>query len=217
MDLIETFPTAALILNSLPSHSLRSPQLTCPPDHTDSSCSLFQNPWALSDTTLSTSTTYWPAFSTGLNLFTLLTNPVISLEHVHKYKIHPHPPVKVINPDWGHSTSTMASSGPNLIAMWLGLTVCPGSTSHGDLCHILFDPIFSDCVGPFPWLCIWRHLPPHTLKGLPEFQLMVYSHKQCIVHLAILIPSNIIDLAMTTSTSWCCNKYMTYQANMYTF
>jgi len=57
----------------------------------------------LSDTTLSTSTTYWLAFSARLNP-TLLTKPNISLERVRKYEIHPHPPVKVVNPDWGCST-----------------------------------------------------------------------------------------------------------------
>jgi len=77
------------------------------------------------------STTYWPAFSARLNLSTLLTNPIISLERVRKYEIHPHPPVKVVNPDWGRSTLTTAFSGPNLKATWLGLAVRRSSTSRG--------------------------------------------------------------------------------------
>jgi len=81
-----------------------------PPHHADDSQSLFQNPWTLVDSTQSTSTsTYWPPFPAGLNLSTFLTNPNISLERVRNSDIHPHPPVKVVRPDWGHSTSTATS------------------------------------------------------------------------------------------------------------
>ncbi len=61
--------------------------------------------------------------------------------------------------------------------------------------------ISSDCVGPFPWLTIRRHMPPCPLEELPEFQFLVFSHNQCVVRLAILIPSKITHLAMPTSTS----------------
>ncbi len=62
-----------------------------------------------------------------------------------------------------------------------------------------------------------RFVQPHFLslrrpflmaEELPEFQLVVYSHNQCVVRLAIIIPSKIIHLAMTTSTSRHCNEYM---------
>src|SRR6267154_3233823 len=98
-----------------------------PPHHANLSRSLFQNPWTLPDTTPSTSTsTYWPAFSAGLNLSTIstfLTNPSISLVRVRNSEIHPHPPGKVVKPDWGHLTSSAASSEPNLRATWLGHAV----------------------------------------------------------------------------------------------
>jgi hypothetical protein len=97
-----------------------------PPHHANASRSLFQNPWTLAETTLGTSTsTYWPA---GLNLstiFTFVTNPGVSLARVRNSEIHPHPPVKVVKPDWGYSTSTSAaaSSEPNIRATWLGHAV----------------------------------------------------------------------------------------------
>jgi hypothetical protein len=100
-----------------------------PPHHANLSRSLFHNPWTLADTTPSTSTsTYWPAFSAGFNLSTIstfLTNPSISLVRVRNSEIHPHAPVKVVKPDWGHSTSTstVASSEPILRATWLGHAV----------------------------------------------------------------------------------------------
>ena len=98
-----------------------------PPHHANHSRSLFHNPWTLPDTITSTSTTtYWPSFSAGLNLSTIstfLTNPNISLVRVRNSEIHPHPPVKVVKPDWGHSTSTVRSSEPNLRATWLGHAV----------------------------------------------------------------------------------------------
>jgi len=145
---------------------------------------------------------------------TFLTNP--SLVRVGNSRIHPHPPVKVFKPDWGHSTS--ASSEPNLRATWLGhavrcsrtrcsstLTmdapVCQGffvefprtaAGSDEEPPRVLFDPIFSDGVGPLPWLTIRRHLPPCILEELPEFQLVVYSHNKCVVRLATLNSSKSI-------------------------
>ncbi|KAN0120837.1 Metallo-hydrolase/oxidoreductase [Russula decolorans] len=160
-----------------------------PPHHANLSRSLFHNPWTLADTTPSTSTsTYWPAFSAGFNLSTIstfLTNPSISLVRVRNSEIHPHAPVKVVKPDWGHSTSTstVASSEPILRATWLGhasfLVEFPRTAAGPDEepPRVLFDPIFSDGVGPLSWLSIRRRLPPPcTLEELPEFQFVVYSH-----------------------------------------
>ncbi|KAI0279568.1 beta-lactamase superfamily domain-containing protein [Russula aff. rugulosa BPL654] len=163
-----------------------------PPHHANHSRSQFQNQWTLAETTPSTSTTstyWWPTFSAGLNLSTLstfLTNPSISLERVRNSEIHPHPPVKVVKPDWGHSPSTStatSSSQPNLRATWLGhasfLVEFPRTAAGLDEepPRVLFDPIFSDCVGPLSWLSIRRRLPPPcTLEEIPEFQFVVYSH-----------------------------------------
>jgi hypothetical protein len=100
-----------------------------PPHHAHHSRSLFQNRWTPAEATPSTSTTptYWPAFSAGLNLSTIstfLTNPSISLVRVRSSEIHPHPPVKVVKPDWGHSNATGPSSEPpDLRATWLGHAV----------------------------------------------------------------------------------------------
>ena len=195
-----------------------------PPHHANHSRSQFQNQWTLAETTPSTSTTstyWWPTFSAGLNLSTLstfLTNPSISLERVRNSEIHPHPPVKVVEPDWGHSTSTStaaSSSQLNLRATWLGHAVRRSRSRYsstrsdaplffqsflvefprtaGSLDEepprVLFDPILSDCVGPLSWLSIRRRLPPPcTLEELPEFQFVVYSHNQCVVYLATRSP-----------------------------
>ena len=172
--------------------------------------------------TTSTST-YWPASFAGLNLSaisTFLTNPSISLVRVSKSDIHPHPPIKVVKPDWGHSSSTAASSESKIRATWLGHAVrhCRPPAVQPVVAHhfnttsffpqsflvefprtsagedeepprVLFDPIFSDCVGPLPWLSIRRRLPPPcVLEELPEFQFVVYSHNQCVVRLATLTP-----------------------------
>ena len=100
-----------------------------PPHHAHHSRSLFQNRWTPAEATPNTSTTstYWPAFSAGLNLSTIstfLTNPSISLVRVRNSEIHPHPPVKVVKPDWGHSASTAGSSQPpDVRATWLGHAV----------------------------------------------------------------------------------------------
>ena len=69
------------------------------------------------DSTPSTST-YFPPFYATPELSTFL---YISLERVRKSEFHLHPPIKVIKPDWGHSTLTAASSGPNFRATWRGV------------------------------------------------------------------------------------------------
>ncbi|KAH9996334.1 beta-lactamase superfamily domain-containing protein [Russula vinacea] len=100
-------------------------------------------------------------------------------------RIFPHQPIKVVKPDWGHSTSTAASScsETNLKATWLGhasfLVEFPRISASPDdePPRVLFDPIFSDCAGPSSWLGIRRRLPPPcALEELPEFQFVVYSH-----------------------------------------
>jgi hypothetical protein len=81
--------------------------------------------------------------------------------------------------------------------------------------RVLFDPIFSDGVGPLPWLSIRRRLPPPcTLEELPEFQFVVYSHNQCVVCLATLSSSESIHIATTTSTSLRSNEYMSCAASV---
>jgi hypothetical protein len=107
-------------------------QSTRPTHHANASRSLFQNPWTLTDSIPGTST-YLPAFPNTLNLSTFLTIPNIPLERVRNSISHPHPPVKVIKPDWGNSTSNSASSNPNLKATWLGHAVrrsSPFSVPH---------------------------------------------------------------------------------------
>ena len=81
--------------------------------------------------------------------------------------------------------------------------------------RVLFDPIFSDGVGPFPWLSIRRRLPPPcTLEELPEFQFVVYSHNQYVVCLATLSPSESIHIATTTSISPRSNEYTSCAASV---
>ena len=110
-------------------NSIRWMQSTRPSHHANASRSLFQNPWTLADLTPSASN-YLPAFPripTALNLSTLLTKlltiPNLPLERVRNSGSHPHPPIQVVKPDWGHSTRAAASSDPNLKATWLGHAV----------------------------------------------------------------------------------------------
>jgi hypothetical protein len=107
-------------------NSIRWMQSTRPSHHANASRSLFQNPWTLADLTPSASN-YLPAYPTILNFSTLLakllTIPNIPLERVRNSGSHPHPPIKVVKPDWGHSTRAAASSDPNLKATWLGHAV----------------------------------------------------------------------------------------------
>jgi hypothetical protein len=101
-----------------------SMQSTRPGHHANTTRSLFKNQWTLEEPTPSTTpstSTYWPAFPAALSTFPSIPN--ISLERVRNSELHPHPPIKVVKPDWGHSTLT-ASSEPNVKATWLGHAVC---------------------------------------------------------------------------------------------
>ncbi|KAI9435417.1 Metallo-hydrolase/oxidoreductase [Lactarius indigo] len=102
----------------------------------------------------------------------------ISIERVRALEPRPpHPPIKVIKPDWGRGSSTAAS----LKATWLGhssfLVEFPSCTAADEPPRVLFDPIFSDIAGPSPWVGVQRRLPPPcTVAELPDFQFVVYSH-----------------------------------------
>ncbi|KAI0289145.1 beta-lactamase superfamily domain-containing protein [Russula brevipes] len=151
--------------------------------HANASRSRFQNPWMVAESTAappSDPTTYWPAFPT----FPSISVPSISIERVRPSESHPHPPVKVIKPDWGRRRSTAsAASEPNLKATWLGHASflvefpCIAAGPGDEPPRVLFDPIFSDSAGPSPWFGVRRRLPPPcTVAELPEFQFVVYSH-----------------------------------------
>ncbi|KAH9038435.1 Metallo-hydrolase/oxidoreductase [Lactarius hengduanensis] len=102
----------------------------------------------------------------------------LSIERVRALEPRPpHPPIKVVKPDWGRRSSTAAS----LKATWLGhasfLVEFPSCTVTDEPPRVLFDPIFSDSAGPSPWVGVRRRLPPPcTVAELPEFQFVVYSH-----------------------------------------
>ncbi|KAH9034063.1 Metallo-hydrolase/oxidoreductase [Lactarius pseudohatsudake] len=102
----------------------------------------------------------------------------LSIERVRALEPRPpHPPIKVVKPDWGRCSSTAAS----LKATWLGhasfLVEFPSCTATDEPPRVLFDPIFSDSAGPSPWVGVRRRLPPPcTVAELPEFQFVVYSH-----------------------------------------
>ena len=92
---------------------------------------------------------------------------------------------------------------------------CIGADPDEEPPRVLFDPIFSDGVGPLPSLSIRRRLPPPcTLEELPEFQFVVYSHNQCVVCLVTLSPSESIHIATTTSTSPRSNEYTSCAGNV---
>lgn len=194
---------------------------TRPSHHANSSRSLFQNPWMVAESTaappphdsrppLRKSTTYWPAFPAGFQL------PTLERVRASVSAPYPHPPVKVVKPDWGihHPTATDSSSDnvPTLKATWLGHAVCLcpqripplyalrllmwclcgsfycqsfivefAAGPQDEPARVLFDPIFSECAGPSPWVGIRRRLPPPcTVAELPAFQFVVYSHNQCV-------------------------------------
>jgi len=53
---------------------------------------------------------------------------------------------------------------------------------QGGPARVLFDPIFSECAGPSPWVGIRPRLPsPCTVADLPDFHFVVYSHNQCVL------------------------------------
>ena len=200
-------------------------QSTRPRHHANASRSLFQNPWMTAESTAAppphaprptppkSTANYWPARSLSSSL------QLPTLQCVRASASHPHPPVKVVKPDWGvrcRSTTTSAdpspssdSEQPNLKATWLGHAVRPAPAlslslspplhciyfsnqsfivefprvvvagSRDEPARVLFDPIFSECAGPSPWVGIRRRLPaPCTVAELPEFQFVVYSHNQ---------------------------------------
>jgi len=109
-----------------------------PSHHANSSRSLFQNPWMVAESTaappphdsrptLRKSTSYWPGFPAGFQL------PTLERVRASVSAPYPHPPVKVVKPDWGihHPTATDSPSDtvPNLKATWLGHAVRPLVTS----------------------------------------------------------------------------------------
>ncbi|KAH9966158.1 beta-lactamase superfamily domain-containing protein, partial [Lactifluus volemus] len=154
-----------------------------PEHHANDTRTLFLNPWMVAESTdappsNSTQATT-SSYRTSLSGFRL---PSISLQRVRTSDTHPHPPVKVVKPDWGHSANV---SEPNVKATWLGhasfLVEFPRVFEPAGLDdeppRVLFDPIFSDTAGPSPWIGIGRRLPPPcTVAELPEFQFVVYSH-----------------------------------------
>ena len=130
-------------------------QSTRPTHHANTSRSLFQNPWTLTDLTSSTST-YLPAFPNTLSLSTFLSIPNIPLERVRDSISHPHPPVKVVKPDWGNSTSNPASSTPNLKATWLGHAVRHSSPLLASRHYnTLFSPYFPELPRRVSAYCSW--------------------------------------------------------------
>jgi N-acyl-phosphatidylethanolamine-hydrolysing phospholipase D len=232
------------------------PSTTRPSHHANASRSLFQNPWMVAESTaappthdtrptLRKSTTYWPALPAGFQL------PTLERVRESVSAPYPHPPVKVVKPDWGihHPTATDPSSDsvPNLKATWLGHAVRPLVTSkpplwsplanavqsfivefprvaagpQGEPARVLFDPIFSECAGPSPWVGIRRRLPPPcTVAELPEFQFVVYSHNQCVgtfSSLFCILHDMYVCVAMTIWTSPRCNRYTSCAASTYTF
>ena len=148
---------------------------------------------------------YWPAFPSSFQI------PTLERVRADEFASHPHPPVKVVKPDWGvrsTSTSTSTDSEPSLKATWLGhavrLQLVPSSFTlipllayiqsfivefprvatgpQGEPARVLFDPIFSECAGPSPWVGIRRRLPPPcTVAELPDFHFVIYSHNQCVL------------------------------------
>ena len=148
-------------------------QSTRPTHHANASRSLFQNPWTLTDLTPSTST-YLPPFPNILNLSRVST--FIPLERVRNSISHPHPPVKVVKPDWGNSTLNAASSNPNLKATWLGHAVrhsSPLLAPHHYNTFFLYFPELPRRVSAY---CSWssrraasRLIRPHLLRMRRSF------------------------------------------------
>jgi len=147
---------------------------------------------------------YWPAFPSSFQI------PTLERVHASVLASHPHPPVKVVKHDWGiRSTSTSTNSEPSLKVTWVGYAVRPqvapstcslipllaciqsfivefprvaaGPLAQDEPARVLFDPIFSECAGPSPWVGIRRRLPPCTVAEPPDFQFIVYSHGQCVL------------------------------------
>lgn len=109
-------------------------QSTRPKHHANSSRSLFQNPWMAAESTAAPppgssyptprkstlNSNYWPVFPSSFEL------PTLERVRASAFTSNPHPPVKVVKPDWGkRSTSTSTASEPSLKATWLGHAVRP--------------------------------------------------------------------------------------------
>ena len=63
---------------------------------------------------------YWPAFPSSFQI------PTFERVRASALASHPHPPVKVVKPDWGiRSTSISTDSEPSLKVTWLGHAVRP--------------------------------------------------------------------------------------------
>ncbi|KAH9003720.1 Metallo-hydrolase/oxidoreductase [Lactarius hatsudake] len=170
---------------------------TRPSHHANASRSLFQNPWLRTTLDSSPNSTLPPPPPPEIHDSDSDTSPTptdgamapaspstaglvlpISIERVPALGPRPpHPPIKVVEPDWGRRSSTAAG----LKATWLGhasfLVEFPSCTVADEPPRVLFDPVFSDSVGPSPWVGVQRRLPPPcTVAELPEFQFVVYSH-----------------------------------------
>ncbi|KAF8264739.1 beta-lactamase superfamily domain-containing protein [Lactarius quietus] len=105
----------------------------------------------------------------------------ISIERVRRLDPPPpHPPIKVVKPDWGQLSESSAAA--TLKATGLGhasfLVEFPsGTAANEEPPRVLFDPIFSDSAGPSIWIGVQRRMPPPCMVAeLPEFQFVVYSH-----------------------------------------
>ncbi|KAI0042728.1 Metallo-hydrolase/oxidoreductase [Auriscalpium vulgare] len=162
-----------------------------PAHHADDTRTLFQNPWNIVETDAAPPTgNTGPQGRTVRRAFTLPlpalpSLPAISdipLEFARAHPAHPHPPVKVVKPDWG-ATKSSGRPEPSVKATWLGhasfLVEFPGTSSSDgeEPPRVLFDPIFSNRAGPSPWVGVHRRLPPPcTVEQLPTVHFVVYSH-----------------------------------------
>jgi hypothetical protein len=96
-----------------------------PEHHANASRSLFKNPWMVAESSAAP-----PPNSTttqGTSSYWCLPFPSISIERVRTSDSHPHPPVKVVKPDWGKTSAAAVSEQPNLKATWLGHAVRRGN------------------------------------------------------------------------------------------
>ena len=115
----------------------------------------------------------------------------------------PHPPIKVVKPDWGGRSSSSASlkatwPGHAVLAAFFPVTLEPSPhlfprrqgaslsssrivlprTSHLTSCSI---PSSLTALARLPGFGIQRRLPPHCkIAELPEFQFVIYSCNRCV-------------------------------------
>ncbi|KAI5118427.1 hypothetical protein M0805_005511 [Coniferiporia weirii] len=143
--------------------------------HANTSNTLFQNPWETpeeSDENIppSSSVTSWL-----WGLPALLSS--IPIEWARENTGYKHPLTEVVKPDF----QKFAANKHTLKATWLGhasyIVEFPQPKESEKPLLALFDPVFSDRVGPSPWAGIRRRLPPPCLiSELPEFHFVVISH-----------------------------------------